>query len=60
MDIKIEKILEFHDIFPETKDFNEIETLKKYNREKIIRCCNVLGNNYGIAYIPDAKKHILF
>jgi len=56
MDIKIEKILEFHDIFPETKDFNEIETLKKYNREKIIRCCNVLGNNYGIAYIPDAKS----
>jgi len=56
MDIKIEKILEFHDIFPESNDFSVVETLKKYNREKIIRCCNVLGNNYGIAYIPDAES----
>lgn len=53
----IQKILEFHDLFPEENDLDERVLLTKYNREYIVRCCHVLCNNYGnAAFIPDTKN----
>lgn len=50
----IQKILEFHDLFPEENDLDVQALLTKYNREYIVRCCHVLCNNYGNeAFIPD-------
>ena len=64
----IQKILEFHDLFPKEKDLDVRTILKKYSREYIVRCCHVLCNNYSnVAFIPDnnntffsevSKKHI--
>ena len=64
----IQKILEFHDLFPKEKDLDVRTILKKYSREYIVRCCHVLCNNYSnSAFIPDnnntffsevSKKHI--
>jgi len=66
MKYKIDKILEFDDLFPnEELDINTI--LRKYSKEKIVRIVNCLGMNFGNAYIPDphstffsevSKKHI--
>ena len=64
----MQKILEFHDLFPKEKDLEVRTILKKYSREYIVRCCHVLCNNYSnAAFIPDnnntffsevSKKHI--
>ena len=52
MKYKIDKILEFDDLFPnEELDINTI--LRKYSKEKIVRIVNCLGMNFGNAYIPD-------
>lgn len=68
MEYTIQKILEFHDLFPKEKDLDVRTILKKYSREYIVRCCHVLCNNYSnAAFIPDdnntffsevSKKHI--
>lgn len=53
----IQKILEFHDLFPEESDLNVQTLLTKYSRENIVRCCHVLCNNYGnTAFITDTKN----
>ena len=68
MEYTVQKILEFHDLFPKEKDLEVRTILKKYSREYIVRCCHVLCNNYSnAAFIPDnnntffsevSKKHI--
>lgn len=55
MKYKIDKILEFDDLFPnEELDINTI--LRKYSKEKIVRIVNCLGMNFGNAYIPDSQS----
>lgn len=56
MQYNVEKILEFKDVFPDEKKPDIIKVLKQYNREKLVRVVNVLGMNYGNAWIPDAKS----
>lgn len=68
MEYIVQKILEFHDLFPKEKDLDVRIILKKYSREYIVRCCHVLCNNFSnAAFIPDvnntffsevSKKHI--
>lgn len=68
MELIVQKILEFHDLFPKEKELDVRTILKKYSREYIVRCCHVLCNNYSnAAFIPDnnntffsevSKKHI--
>ncbi len=53
MNITLEKILEFQDLFPSEKEFDAKKVLCKYNRNKIVRIINCLGMNYGNAHIPD-------
>lgn len=53
MIITIEKILEFHDLFPKEKELNITTVLKKYSREYLVRSGHVLSNNFGVAFIPD-------
>ena len=53
MKITLEKILEFHDLFPEAKSLDIRSILKKYSKEHLVRSSHVLSNNYGKAYIPD-------
>lgn len=52
-ELRMLKILEYHDIFPEKGDVNIKAILRKYNREKLIRIVNVLGLSYGDAFMPD-------
>lgn len=60
MEYAIQKILEFHDLFPEEYDLAVRTLLTKYNREYIVRCCHVLCNNYGnAAFIPDTNNNLL-
>ena len=54
MNITIEKILEFHALFPEEKDISSV--LKKYSRKDLVLSSNVLSHNYGRAYIPDKNN----
>lgn len=64
MELKIQKILEYDDIFhDEPIDIKEI--LKKYSREKIVKVVCVLGHSYGNAFLKSStffseisKKHI--
>lgn len=53
MDISVEKILEFQDLFPFERDFDVKSVLCKYNRLKVMLVANILSMNYGNAYIPD-------
>lgn len=53
-ELRILKILEYHDIFPEQENVDIKAILKKYNREKLIRIVNVLSLNYGNAFMPDS------
>lgn len=47
MKIEVEKILEYHDLFPEDKiDLDINNTLKKYNRELLIKASIILSHNY--------------
>lgn len=52
MKYKIDKILEFDDLFP-NEEFEVNTILRKYSKEKIVRIVNCLGMNFGNAYIPD-------
>ncbi|MBO4851652.1 MAG: hypothetical protein J5529_12250 [Prevotella sp.] len=55
MELIIEKILEYQDIFP--NDVLNVEViLRKYSREKIVKTVNCLSMNYGNAYIPDENN----
>ena len=56
MNITIEKILEFHDLFPEEKEIDISSVLKKYNKEYLVLSSNILSHNYGRAYIPDKNN----
>lgn len=56
MNITIEKILEFHDLFPEEKEIDICSVLKKYSKKKLVLSSNVLSHNYGRAYIPDKNN----
>lgn len=57
MEYTIQKILEFHDLFPEENDLDVRTLLTKYSREYVVRCCHVLCNNYGnAAFIPDTNN----
>lgn len=67
MNIIIEKILEFHDLFLEEKEIDISSVLKKYSKKNLVLSSNVLSHNYGKAYIPDkdntffssnSKKHL--
>lgn len=51
--IEIQKVLEYSDIFPDEERVDVPAVLKKYNREVLIGVVNVLGLNYGNAYMPD-------
>lgn len=51
--LRILKILEYHDIFPEKGNVDIKAILRKYNREKLIQIVNVLSLNYGNAFMPD-------
>lgn len=51
--LRILKILEYHDIFPEKGNVNIKAILRKYNRKKLIQIVNVLSLNYGNAFMPD-------
>lgn len=53
MNITIEKILEFHDLFPEEKEIDIPSVLKKYSKKYLVLSSNILSHNYGKAYIPD-------
>lgn len=58
MTLGIETILEFSALFSK-EDFADFQIdiiLKKYSRELLINAINVLGKNYGNAYIPDCQK----
>ena len=52
MNITIEKILEFHDLFPEEKEIDISSVLKKYSKKYLVLSSNILSHNYGRAYIP--------
>jgi hypothetical protein len=53
MELKIQKILEYDDIFhDEPIDIKEI--LKKYSREKIVIVVCVLGHSYGNAFLKSS------
>ena len=52
----LEKILEFHDLFPEEPDLDIYSVLKKYNRDCLVRCAHVLSNNFDNPYIPDSAN----
>lgn len=56
MNITIEKILEFHDLFPEEKEIDISSVLKKCNKEYLVLSSNILSHNYGRAYIPDKNN----
>lgn len=56
MNITIEKILEFHDLFPEEKEIDISSALKKYSKKYLVLSSNVLSHNYGRAYIPDKNN----
>ena len=56
MNITIEKILEFHALFPEEKEIDISSVLKKYSRKDLVLSSNVLSHNYGRAYIPDKNN----
>lgn len=56
MNITIEKILEFHDLFPEEKEIDISSALKKYSKKSLVLSSNVLSHNYGRAYIPDKNN----
>ena len=56
MNITIEKILEFHDLFPEEKEIDISSVLKKYSKKYLVLSSNVLSHNYGRAYIPDKNN----
>ncbi|WP_311354569.1 hypothetical protein [Alloprevotella tannerae] len=56
MNITIEKILEFHDLFPEEKEIDISSVLKKYSKKYLLLSSNVLSHNYGRAYIPDKNN----
>lgn len=51
--IIIEKVLEYSDVFPDKKELDVFSVLKRYNRELLIKIVNVLGMNYGNAFMPD-------
>lgn len=48
MQIEIQKILEYRDIFPNEALLDIDCILKKYNRDLLIRIVNALGMNYGM------------
>lgn len=54
MEIKVQKVLEYEDVFP-GEPFNIEDTLKKYNRELIVRCVCVLGHSYRNAYWRSSR-----
>ena len=56
MNITIEKILEFHDLFPEEKEIDISSVLKKYSKKYLVLSSNILSHNYGRAYIPDKNN----
>ena len=56
MNITIEKILDFHDLFPEEKEIDISSVLKKYSKKYLVLSSNVLSHNYGRAYIPDKNN----
>lgn len=56
MNITIEKILEFHDLFPEEKEIDICSVLKKYSKKHLVLSSHVLSHNYGKVYIPDKNN----
>lgn len=53
MEIKIQKILEYDDVFQgEPIDIEEV--LKKYSREKIVKVVCVLGHSFGSAFFKSS------
>ena len=67
MKLIVEKILEFHDLFPEEPDLDIYGVVKQYNKELLVRCAHVLSNNFESPRIPDyvnpfflaiSQKHI--
>jgi len=53
MKIRVEKILEFHDLFPEESELDIHAVVKHYNRELLVKCAHVLSNNFDSPRIPD-------
>jgi len=53
MKIVIEKILEFHDLFPNEKKLEICDILKKYSKKDLVKGSSILSHKYGNAYIPD-------
>lgn len=56
MELVIQKILEYSDLFSNKNEFDPSNVLRKYSRESIIRVAVILTHNYSNAYIPDSES----
>lgn len=56
MKVTIQKILEFHDLFPEEKELDIRNILKKYNKKHLVLSSHILSHNYGMAFIFDKNN----
>jgi hypothetical protein len=53
MNIAIERILEFHDLYPNEDALDIKSVLKRYNRPTLVKYAYTIGHIYGKSYIPD-------
>lgn len=53
MTYQLQRILEFHDLYPEETNFDIDAVLKKYDRLTLVRMCQILSFRYHNARIPD-------
>ena len=56
MTYQLQRILEFHDLYPEETNFDIDTVLKKYDRLTLVRMCQILSFQYHNARIPDSAK----
>lgn len=53
MTYQLQRILEFHDLYPEETNFDIDAVLKKYDRLTLVRMCQILSFRYHNARIPN-------
>ena len=53
MTYQLQRILEFHDLYPEETNFDIDAVLKKYDRLALVRMCQILSFRYHNARIPN-------
>lgn len=54
--MRVERVLEFHDLFTEESDLDVRSVLRNYNRVDLVKAVSIIGINYGTAYFPDSEK----